>query len=633
MTLPEIKTLGKRILRAIDTGTRKTLGDLVLTFAAALALDVDKRRSPTLAAGKWDADDLARLRKLVAIELRYLDGVAVEYLAPDSREVIDHLEARVIARARLSYDVYVEFCFTDETGAPIVQAPMHRRWTQLRNENRKLALICHNEAGKSQQNAIYFPVYALGKNPNLRVAVLCNTNARAADILRTIADAILNNPHVRAVFPHLLPGPLWSSTQIQVERSASMKDPSVSAFGIKSGLLGQRCDLVVADDLLDSDNVATLALQESLIAWWRSTVETRLTKNAQVIVIGTPWTPTDLLAVLETGGAYRIAKFPILDPVTGKSTWPSQWDAKRIEERRDALKEVEFSRAMLLNPRADAVSAFKEKDIDRAIEAGRDYPAVLSLEDLPGGGKPSGADIFVGVDLASGSTKKRRDNSAIAVVMIESNNKHTLLSLTSGRWTMDVLREKLVETNDRWAPKVIAVESNGMQAVWVSELKKTGIPIVEHLTSVANKFDGSIGVEGQAILFANGLYVIPRHVAITLPCREFVRGLLHFSRFSHLADEAVAAWIAFHAGKLAKRAARPVPEVTFRTLGDGDGDGERHTFADSADRDRYLAEKARREAPPERSFSSRVYAFRDPSEEEEADARAARYDRRHRGAA
>jgi len=625
MTLAQIKVLGANIIRAIDGKDRKRLVSDVADIVSALAL-LDKRRPPALPAPKsFSADELTTIRKCVGIECRYLSEEPVPHVAPSTGSVVEHLEARVVARARKEFDIFVEFVGLDEKLQPMVQAPMHRRWTQLRSAHKRLVMKCHNSAGKTTQNIIFFALHELGINPNLRIAILCNTSARAMDWLRAISDLILHNENVRKVFPQLVPHPggPWSATQITVARTATLKEPSIGAYGATkaSGILGTRVDLLLADDLVDKENSDTLAGIEDLITWWRSTAETRLAGEERVVYCGTPWRPGDLLDVLSKNELYKVVTFPILDPATGRSTWPSVWPEWRIEQRRKALQELEFARCMLCLARADSISAFKEAQIKRAVELGADYPAVLALEDVPGG-LPEGAAIYTGVDLATGSKKKRRDDSALATILVEKDGRHTLLHLEAGRWTPDVLRQKIDEQSKRWSPKVIAVESNGTQALFVAELKRAGLPVTEFITSAANKFDAAQGIEGQTILFQNELYVIPQHVAESPAGRALVHGWLFYDRNSHTPDLVMAAWIAFNIARADKRATRTVPTVTCRIVG-GDERTTTRTFVDSAARDRFYEEQRQRG----RSFHERITSVIDVSDEEIADAHAARRDR------
>jgi len=623
----QIVALGRKVGRA-DPGDRR-LPDLVIDFVSALAIHVDHKRAPRVTGGTWTLAEAAEIQNLVRIETDYPGDQPVPHEAPSTGSVRDMLRARLSTRARKNFDMFAELIGQHVEGGEVRgmrQSPMHRKWTELRTAHRRVLMICSIDSGKTTQNAVLYPVWCLGRDSNERIALVGNTAARAMDLLRACADLIVS-PEVRAVFPWLAPnqaGP-WSTTQLQVARTmVGMKEASLSAYGVRGAVQGNRFSKILADDLTDRENTATQALIEDLNGWWSSTVETRLIDGGQVVYCATPWKPNDLTATLEKSGLYKIAKFPLIDPDTGRVSWPEHWTAERIQEKRIALGELDFARFCLCQPRTDEGSAFRETDVKAAIEAGSDFPAVRSLEDLSGG-KPEGAEIYVACDPASGSTKRRRDNTAIATIMVEPGNRHTLLYLWSGRAGLEDARKIMAEQNDRWQPKAIAVESGGMQRTWCEELRKDGLPVVEHITSSLNKFDGSIGVESMAVLFQNRQFVVPAHVAESKAGRALVSGLLFYAgRLGHTADELMSLWIAYHAAKSDRRARRRVPVVAVRVIGDGTGP---RSFSDSAARDRYYDEQSERA----KMMRQKLTDVPDLTEDQEADAREAARNARHAG--
>ena len=60
----------------------------------------------------------------------------------------------------------------DETGAAIENAPAHDEWHQLFSRYRKVALWSHVESGKSSSVTVGRALFELGRNPDLRIAIV-----------------------------------------------------------------------------------------------------------------------------------------------------------------------------------------------------------------------------------------------------------------------------------------------------------------------------------------------------------------------------------------------------------------------------------------------------------------------------
>jgi hypothetical protein len=72
------------------------------------------------------------------------------------------------------------------------------------------------------------------------------------------------------------------------------KEPSFSAYGMDSGFLGGRFDLVIWDDLVDSRTLKTAESREAQRAWWETEAETRLEPGGLLILQGQRMAAEDL---------------------------------------------------------------------------------------------------------------------------------------------------------------------------------------------------------------------------------------------------------------------------------------------------------------------------------------------------
>jgi len=83
---------------------------------------------------------------------------------------------------------------------------------------------------------------------------------------------------------------LWRAEGLVVRQPSGValddKEPTVSAWGMDSGFLGGRFDLVVWDDLVDRKNTATVEARDKLAEWYFTEAETRLEPGGLFLLQG-----------------------------------------------------------------------------------------------------------------------------------------------------------------------------------------------------------------------------------------------------------------------------------------------------------------------------------------------------------
>src|SRR5262249_51021562 len=132
------------------------------------------------------------------------------------------LEGELAAEAREDPVTFNDLVVRDERGGgPIVSCPMHEEWHVKISKHPRLQILSHIESGKSVAVAVGRVLYELGRNPDLRVAIVCNTSGQAAKLLGLIGHYAEHSAELRRVFPNLRPDPAgpWNSTALAVLRS------------------------------------------------------------------------------------------------------------------------------------------------------------------------------------------------------------------------------------------------------------------------------------------------------------------------------------------------------------------------------------------------------------------------------
>lgn len=496
-------------------------------------------------------------------DLSALDDEEVMGLAAALREL-------QIAEARESASAFVEFVLANEkTGGDLRNAQHHNEWHEFLDAEPRAVLFAPVEHAKTTHVAVGRTLFALGENPNRRLAVISNTAKQAEKILSAIKLNIEENPRVREVFPGLVPserpGDPWHSSAITVKRTTIAKDPSVQALGVGGPLVGSRLDGVVLDDVLDVENTRTIEQMAKLLEWFETTLLTRLTDGAFLHVIGTPWNPKDLLHELASRPGFRSRLYSAVenpdDPwELWRPIWPEQFSRERLKAIRDDMMPANFARKYLCRARSLETARFKQEWIDGAIALGapfRNFPLARL-------GKPTGEKLptFTGVDLAIGK-KSDSDLTVIFTIAVDERGRRIVLDIQSGRWQAPEILSRIKATHDRY-DSIVTVEDNGAQNFLLQWAMDWGVP-VRPFTTGRNKYDERFGVESIAVEMMNGRWVIPSGMK-PLPAEvlAWIQEMLYYDPEAHTGDRLMASWFAREAARQFERGIQRTMDTVSR---------------------------------------------------------------------
>lgn len=446
--------------------------------------------------------------------------------------------------ARLDPSAFVEYVGRNEaSGAPLRQAPLHREFQDLLTNNDRTVLWSAIEHGKSFQISVLRVLWELGRNPNLRVVLVSNTQKMAEKWIRAQQEYLTGGKEgaeaLREVFPNLQPGKVWTGSAYKVVRQVVSKDFSVQAIGVHGALLGARTDLLILDDVLDYENTRTPEQRENLKRWVRATLFGRLTAGARVMCVGTAWTPDDLMHDLSVGDGWVAARFPAINEETGEPAWPAQWPKERIEERAKLLGPVEAPRQLFCKGRSDAESRFREEWLRGCLVRGEGRRLAHALSAVPPGYR-----IVTGVDLGTRESK-RSDRTVLFTIALHPDQTREVLGLESGQWEAPEIIRRILDVQRRYQ-SVVIVESNAAQDFIRQFLvSKRAIPIWPFQTG-KNKHSPEWGVESLAVEMANTKWIIPARGGLpaTPELDAWVKEMLFYDPNGHTGDRLMASWFA-----------------------------------------------------------------------------------------
>lgn len=314
---------------------------------------------------EWDVREARRdPRKFIEYVLRDTESQIEENFSESfkTEEDEDAWEDRIIHGFEPVGSVDYEEIDID-SGEPINLCEMHQEWHRIMSERDRCILIAPRGHGKTT-NLIGRILFEIGRNPNLRIKIVSNTDDNAKKRIAVLAKHITSNTRLHRVFPNLKPHGKdeWSKQRIFVQRTMIAPDPSIEGYGVRSSGTGSRSDLIIFDDVCDRNNTLTNPgmrekVSEAVKTDWLAT----LTPNGRAWMIATLWHKKDIthelsgdtLIEFQKGrdpdqsnnppGTWYVMFYAIneeFDPI-----WPEKWTRDLLKAKRQEIGRIAFNRA------------------------------------------------------------------------------------------------------------------------------------------------------------------------------------------------------------------------------------------------------------------------------------------------
>jgi hypothetical protein len=413
--------------------------------------------------------------------------------------------------------------------------------------------------------------WEIGKDPNIRAALVSNTATQAHKFLGVVRQQIGFNKRYQAVFPHVkaerrrgrVMG--WQDSHIVVERTdMANKDYTVQAVGILGNIMGARLDLAILDDILDFENTLTRSQRKRIIEYVKNTIISRITAMGRLWMIGNAWHAEDAMHWAAKNTNYHVESYDADDDL-----WPEieimpsgevcGWPKWRRDERLAEVGTIEYARSMKNIPDKERGSEdFNRDAIETCIE-------LAEADDMHFVSRYEGNDlqVYVGVDL--GIKKKSASHETVFFIGgVDPKGVKHVLNIRAGRMGLVDIIRNFCQIQERFGPVLFEVENNAAQDYLVQFLRGADEifkAIVSHgadaapdaleqiktvasrirlhpFTTGKNKADPTLGVRAMSVDFENQMWRIPRHRQ-TL---EWVEEMLRFDPNEHTGDRLMASW-------------------------------------------------------------------------------------------
>jgi phage terminase large subunit-like protein len=407
-------------------------------------------------------------------------------------------ESADVVLAKRNPSDFAEYILTDESGQPIQNGAIHAKAHSHVLANKFALVEFPREHGKTEQFAISKPIHLLGKNPNLRIKIVCANDSLAGIRVQAISEHLLNNSKVKLVYPNLKPakGKAWTMHQLFIDRNIISKDPSVEAYGILSSSTGGRADILIFDDVCDLRNTITQPkLRDSVKAAFYNQWIPLLSPDGTIIYIYTVWHQDDLSHELKRNSEYSVFKKVVdsnLNPV-----WPQRWPKVKLQERLRQMGQRAFARAFQGQAMSDDEAIFG--NIDNCIALKMSYGDIY-----PEWPRYSGLDLAI-------SDKPGADYTVLFTIAVDKDGKRWPVEIIRGRYSSVQTAKLVIDSYRAHKQRIIMVENNAYQAAfleWINQVGGAGLPLRAYTTG-KQKMDENIGLPSLAAEIDRGAWVIP----------------------------------------------------------------------------------------------------------------------------
>ena len=321
----------------------------------------------------------------------------------------------------------------------------------------------------------------IGNYPELRGLIVSKTADLAEATVATVRNRIENDQRYRDVFGNLKPEvpQKWTDSEFFVKRKTISKFPTLRGVGLGGSLTGYGFDYIIADDIIDEENVRTPLQFERADTWFFKVLLPTLFPWGGTFVLGTRWHYADLygslIAPVSEGGKgwqHKIFK-AIQNPNEIEAgaapivLWPKVWSYKRLLQKKADVGSIVFSCQYQNDPTAMEGNLLKSKWLQ-------------PWEQRP----PTICRYYFGIDPSLGES----DYFGIAVLAQDPQTQQCYLEDVWAEHLPfpQILREKLPQMVQNYKPLKIFMETNFWQKLLLKMPELQGLPIVP-VNTVKNK--------------------------------------------------------------------------------------------------------------------------------------------------
>jgi len=180
--------------------------------------------------------------------------------------------------------------------------PFHRTIAHTLSgaESSRYLILCPPGHGKSQCFSVDYPIWemirARAASLSWSCMIVSKSDKMAKAFLSQIKRELEQNNELQVAFGRFKPEypDIWKQDMLTVDGFPVRKEPTFIAAGAGSHIYGWRVNLIVGDDIVDSENSGTPQSAEKLAQWHADELTSRLEPDGVFAMVGTRFSAYDL---------------------------------------------------------------------------------------------------------------------------------------------------------------------------------------------------------------------------------------------------------------------------------------------------------------------------------------------------
>lgn len=375
-----------------------------------------------------------------------------------------------------------------------------------------LLIVMPPRHGKSTCVSVNYLLYELGNNPDLRVAITSYGQNFSSKFIREITGWMAHPDYIE-IFGDLKPKKTdsamkkWGQDEIVIAgRTRPMKEASIIALGVNSGIIGQGFDIIIVDDPQDEESANSEVQRDNLERWFDKELLSRREPNCRVIVVMTRWNFLDLANRLmkmknSKGEAiWTVLHLPAIDE-NNKPLWEDKYPLEVLLKRKEDMGSVAFGCVYQGDPIESGGKIFQLKWL-HYYDPQIDDP-VHKIHKLP---PREQLRIYQGWDLAI-SEEPTAHYTVGLTIGISADFHVYLLDYVRGKWDFPTQKAQVKAQYLSWKPIKVGIESVAYQKALQQDVRPMGIPAVEIKKPSSKELD----MNHIAPYFENGTIVVNKN--------------------------------------------------------------------------------------------------------------------------
>ena len=322
-----------------------------------------------------------------------------------------------------------------------------QEWFETMQTTDRTVIVCSRDHGKSVFMHSWVVWNLVFQEPPFQMLYISSNQKQTLVHMREI-DRIFNLPALK----QFKPSRGWAIGNIQLTNGNAILERSVG-----SQIRGLHPQEIIIDDPLKEFSLSAI---QKVTDWFFGDMIPTLHHTANLRMIGTPFTYTDIFAQLEENEAYTVRKYPCLNAMN-KPLWPDRWNYDALMQRKAEIGSLKFTREYMCIPVSTGTALFDQDYVEKCKN--KDY--VLKL----GNRIDKGYKYYVGVDPAISTDG---DYNVIIVLEVDEEKNKTIVHVDRAKnveFRENIEKIRLI--GKIFQPEVVLYETNTFAKAFTQELR------------------------------------------------------------------------------------------------------------------------------------------------------------------